>query len=344
MPAKSDDKAAVFARLVQDLHTKESLKAKLKEALGRLSFYELVKPQEPYQIPAYKLTAGDAIAVALLSDLHLEERVDPADVPGTYNIYNPTIARKRMEQFAQRVVALIMACRNFSNIKDLVLALLGDCITGFLHDDNRESNWMAPPDALLFAREVLNMVIRHLLDYGGFDRIIIPCCFGNHGRMTPKPRAKTAAQTNLEYLLYNILASDWKDEPRVIFHVAKGNMLYLDLLGFTCRFTHGDDVDYQGGTGGIGVPLLRAVKDWNGTKDADYTFLGHHHQGRDFEVAVVNGSLIGYNAYASRKHLPFELPRQKLVLLNAKRGKSFVADVWTDYTPGAGEADAKYCS
>ncbi len=45
--------------------------------------------------------------------------------------------------------------------------------------------------------------------------------------------------------------------------------LHLDGL----HFHHGDEVKYQGGIGGIAVPLLKAVAGWDAVKRCDY----HHH-------------------------------------------------------------------
>lgn len=307
------------------------IKELLKNAESRLRVYEAIRTTPPHEIPVYAPGKGQAIAIAMLSDVHIEERVDPEDVPGTYNVYTPAIAKKRLEQFAQRVVHLTKANRALTQITDLCLFLGGDIITGYLHDDNKESNWLPPLKAILMAKEEINAIIKYMLKEGAFERIIIPCTFGNHGRLTIKPRAKTAADTNLERMLYHLIAKDWAHEKRVTFHIAEGSMVYLDLYGFTCRFMHGDDVKYQGGTGGLAVPLLRAVKDWDKIRAASYTFLGHHHSARDFGCAIVNGSVIGYNAYAMKGHFPFEMPKQQYVLLDKKRGKSSVTDIWCDY-------------
>jgi hypothetical protein len=309
------------------------LTAQLASAQERLSVYEAVPRQEPHEIVRYKASGGQAIAVACLSDVHMEERVDPSDVPGVHNQYSPDICRRRLEQFAQRVVLLTESQRHLAQIDDLCLFLGGDLITGHLHDDQKESNYMLPLPALLFALREINSVIAHLLEHGGFERIVIPCCYGNHGRTTKKPRAKTAAETNYEWMLYNLLVQHWADEPRIEWHVASGGMLYIDLMGHVCRFTHGDFMTYNGGTGGASVPIMRAVSDWDKAQPAALTFMGHFHTARDFGRIILNGSVMGYNAYALSIHAAYERPRQQYVLIDSRRGKSLVADIFCDYMP-----------
>ena len=303
------------------------------EMAAKLSLYERVKTLPPHEIPVYHTSGGGATAIAMLSDTHFEERVDPKDVPGAYNVYSPAVATKRAEQFAQRVVLLTQAQRNLTAIDDLVLAILGDLITGYLHEDNVASNWMPPLEAILFALKLVNGIIKHLLDHGEFDRIIVPCVFGNHGRLTKKPAAKMAATTNLEWMLYHLLARDWAHEPRVQFHIAEGLLMYLQVGKFTIRCMHGDRIDYKGGILGLSVPVIKAVMKMNQTKFADLTLMGHYHSAYDFGNVIVNGSMIGYNAYAVANNIPFERPRQQYLLLDQKRGKSLIADIWCDYLP-----------
>ena len=48
---------------------------------------------------------------------------------------------------------------------------------------------------------------------------------------------------------------------------------------------------------------------------------------------MVNGSIVGYGAYALRAKCQFEPPKQAFVLIDSKRGKCGFQDVWTDWLP-----------
>lgn len=316
------------------LETDKKTEKELEESQRKLKIYEALDAQDiSREIPAYKPGKGEATVIALASDWHVEERVDRADIPGAVNEYNPEIARKRSEQFFQRVVLLADAERSLYGVETLVLGLLGDIIHGYLHDDQRESNFMSPTEAIIFAEELLTIGIEYILEHGNFKRIIIPCCCGNHGRTTVKPRAKTYVQNSYEWLMYQHLASRFAKEKRIHWEIAGGAHVYLEVAGRVCRFHHGDDVRYVGGVGGLSIPLMKAIAQWNKVRRADYDFLGHYHQCRDFGSAVVNGSLIGYNAYALKAKCDYEPPKQQFITIDHTRGKCCAKDIWTDYLP-----------
>jgi hypothetical protein len=95
----------------------------------------------------------------------------------------------------------------------------------------------------------------------------------------------------------------------------------LDLDGFRVRFHHGHAVRYQGGIGGIHVPLNKSIAAWDATLKADLTCLGHWHQfswGRSGRY-VSNGSVIGHSAYAVRIKAAYEPPCQACVVIDHER-------------------------
>lgn len=317
----------------QALDDNKSLREKLRTQESRVKFYETLDAVRPHDIPEYTPTGGEAVAVGILSDTHIEERVDRDDVPGAVNEYNPDIAAKRMEQYFQRLLMLVNTQRHMTKINTLVQGILGDIITGNIHEDLSESNYMSPPKATLLAEEFISGGLEFLLSKGNFDKIIIPCTHGNHGRTTKKMRVKTSADNSYEWMMYQHLAKQWKHEKRLEWHIGTGLHVYLNLNGTVCRFHHGDAINYQGGVGGLAVPLGKAVKDWNTVCRADLDFIGHWHQCRDYGHTIVNGSMIGYNAYALRIKAPFEAPKQAFTLIDRKRGKSLFASIFTDYLP-----------
>lgn len=315
------------------LETDKQNEKDLKEAKLKLAVYESLKQARSIKIPSYRSKRGAATAVALLSDVHAGERVRPEDVPGVLNEYDPDICKRRIAQYAQRLVLLLDSYRHLTAVDDLVLAILGDIMTGYLHDDQKESNHLSPLEEILFAEELICGLIEYVLSKGNLKRLVIPCCYGNHGRMTEKIRASTARETSYEWMMYNHIAKRWAGEKRVHFHIAQGMHQYLDVAGFKCRFHHGDGIRYNGGVGGISIPLNKAVAQWNKITNADYDFIGHWHTCKDFGNVVVNGSLIGYNAYALRIKADFEPPRQSLSFIDHKKGKCAHLDIWTDFMP-----------
>ncbi len=269
----------------------------------------------------------EACALVLASDWHIEEEVLPEKVTHR-NRYNLEISAQRMTRFFEATRWALDNNRHAFILRDLVMWLGGDLITNYLHDDNKESNLLSPVEAINYAHVNIAEGIRYLLKDPELERIVIPCNDGNHGRLTSKPRAATRRENSIEWLLYVGLAREFKDEPRVQFQIFEGDHVYLDVYERTIRFTHGDSVNYQGGVGGITIPINKAIARWQSVRRADLTCMGHFHQLTSLRDLIINGSLIGYNTFAMRIGAMFEEPAQSFSILDPYRFKSIHVPLW----------------
>ena len=215
-------------------------------------------------------------------------------------------------------------------IDTLVLAVIGDLITGYIHEDLRQSNFLSPTRASLFARDLLRNGIDYLLKYSGIKNIIIPCMHGNHSRTTDKPLVNQAAENSYEWLLFKVLEDHYINNDRVKFYVAESAFLYQEVFGMTIRWHHGDFLKFQGGVGGLSVPLRKAIDAWNIERFAHLTVIGHYHQMLDGNDYLCNGSLIGYNEYSRKIKARWEPPRQTFFLVDKLRGKRCVSPIYVD--------------
>jgi hypothetical protein len=274
-----------------------------------------------------KLRAGKrrATAVALLSDLHFEERVIRTDaIPNEYDL---TIADRRLARFFAGTAWLAKHAPAFE-IGELVLWLGGDMISGQIHDENTETSQLPPAQAVVEVASRITSGIRELLaDLPGVP-ITIPCSQGNHARTTKTVRAGTGYGHSWEWLLYHAIAKDFAGEPRVRVHLAPDELCYVETLDFTIAFHHGHRIKWQGGIGGVTVPAIKAVHRWDAWRDADYYCFGHYHQRIDLGQIAFNGSVIGPNAYALGLGCTPEPPQQSFFLLDEKRGKTMACPVW----------------
>jgi len=169
--------------------------------------------------------------------------------------------------------------------------------------------------------------IDFLIEHGNFKRIIIPCCVGNHGRTTEKPRVSTQVENNYEWLLYQFIKNRYIDNPIVEIQIADGYFCYVDVYDFKIRFHHGQNIRYMGGVGGIHIPLNKAIAQWDKFKRADLDVLAHWHSRQSTGKYVVNGSLIGYNPFAIKIKAEFEKPCQTFFVLHPSKGKTVEAPV-----------------
>ncbi|MEP7197280.1 MAG: hypothetical protein ABI851_12230 [Saprospiraceae bacterium] len=271
-----------------------------------------------------------ATPIILLSDWHYEERVDPETI-NNLNEYNPDIAKKRWFKCIQNSLRLINIDRNHSDIRNMVLWLGGDFITGYIHEELMEDNYMSPTMATMFSFERIVSALEFYLKYGNFDFIDVPCSIGNHGRTTVKRRVSTGYKNSYEWMLYHQLARHFKSEPRIRFTIPNGAFTYLNIYGFNCRFFHGDTIQYGGGIGGLTIPLIKALQRYDQQILADYNFMGHYHQlFQATKNCIVNGSGIGFNAYAQSIGASNELPKQSYCLIDQKRGMTIKVPIFCE--------------
>jgi hypothetical protein len=267
-------------------------------------------------------------AVVLCSDWHIEEQVDPRKVQGR-NQYTPDIARERVERLGQAAVSLVKTDRRTFEIKDLVLWLGGDLFSGYIHEELQESNYLSPVKAALLAQDLVEALIRYILrELPDLERIIVPCNYGNHGRLTAKIRISTGSDNSLEWAMYHNIRHRLKDESRVEFLIPEGEHVYLQIYDQVYRFTHGDAVKYNGGVGGVTIPLNKAIAGWDTDIKADVTCLGHFHQYLPLPYAVLNGSLIGWSPYAVRIKARYEHAKQAYFVVDSKEGMTRNSPLW----------------
>ena len=265
----------------------------------------------------------EAIAISTISDVHIEEPVVKS-VVNNLNEYNITISAERVTRYFKRLLYMINQSRKAGYYIDtLVLGLLGDFITGYIHEELEEANELTPPEATLLVQELLIKGIKFLSENGKLKRIIIPCIPGNHGRTTTRKRYTTGYKNSYEWLMYNNIKKIFDyygKHENVEFVIAESEFVYLDLFGKINKFSHGDHFKYQGGIGGLEVPLKKWVLRENAVIKTDMSWIAHWHQYIVLNKVRVNSSVIGYNSYARAFGFEPEPPKMQFQLLDKKRG------------------------
>lgn len=282
----------------------------------QLSFKNSLSVEPTTIIHASSERISESTAFALLSDIHYEETVKGESIMGL-NEYNTTIAKKRLQQFFQRVAKLLKKEQVQTTIDTLCLGVLGDLISNSIHEELLEVNSLQPADAL---NEVINEIaggIKYLLKNTDV-KLDIVCVSGNHGRGTKRVHIATESGNSLEYIAYNFLAKYFARNSRVKFFIPKAYLLYYKCHDFTVAFHHGHFVKFQGGVGGLTIPMNKAIAQWEKMRHADLYCSGHYHTFFDGGNFIVNGSVIGFNAYALSIKASFEKAKQTFFLVNHK--------------------------
>lgn len=314
------------ARIVREHKTLADEVARLREVVA---FREQLAaaPLKPIKRREFASGLREATAVAMLSDAHVEERVKPSDTPSG-NFYNLDIAALRLERFFAGIEWKIEMYRSRFAIRDLLLWYGGDLVSGHIHDENVETSAFPPIAACLWIQPRLVDGVRRLVDRLKLERLQLVCSYGNHGRDTRKPRRATGAHHSYEWSMYQQIAQLLSDDPRIEVLADPSAHQYAKAYDFDLHFHHGDETSYQGGVGGITIPLNKAVAQWDKVRRCHYHHFGHWHQYQDTGNMVVNGSVIGFNAYAMSIKASPEDPQQAFYLLDSKRGKTCKSPLW----------------
>ena len=125
--------------------------------------------------------------VAVLTDTHVGERVSLNQMAGL-NDYDLNKFSRRLSGWAIQVLNLATYRRNMCEVNELVVPLLGDIISGDIHEELSRSNVDNCMMQMLSAAHVISQALMYLAPH--FESIRVPCVVGNHGRMTRKPPMK----------------------------------------------------------------------------------------------------------------------------------------------------------
>lgn len=305
---------------------KEAIR-ELEVAAKRLEFVDSIKRQQRDVMIERLKSSGKGVAQLIWSDWHCEEKVDPAQVAGL-NAYSPDVFSARVKALLQHTVLMLEHARELCTIQRLVIWALGDFITGYIHEELKKSNYMAPTEAALMFQDQLHSALKFLRAETKLP-ILVVCKVGNHGRTTEKMQAKDQHVNSFEWLAFKT-AERWFQVPGVEWIVEPGYHTYLDINGRWYCGHHGHAIRYKGGVGGIYVPIAQKQMRWNRTKPAYRYMMGHLHQYTPMTDCIVNSSLIGYSEYSIQNGFAYEPPSQSLTIDAASRGAIYTERVFCD--------------
>jgi len=311
---------------------KESQKTAIAAALAAEKQLNtlLAIPKKPtvLNFQCLKGSSPEGVAVVIPgSDWHIEEKVSKSAVNGK-NFYNVTEAEKRIRRFYSKSVELLDWYRKLSPVAELWHPLLGDLLTGYIHEELMESNSLSPTEACVLLQDLICSGIDLLLRETKLN-VIIPTCVGNHGRTTAKKHIKTSIQNSYEWLLYMTLAKFYASNPRVDFRVGRGYHNIQTIMGRKVRFHHGDGLRYNGGIGGITIPVNKSIAQWDKVNHVDFDIFGHWHTHLvSYPKWVSCGSAMGYSEFSLEIKAEFQHPTQAFIVIDRRYGLTMAEPIF----------------
>lgn len=339
--AKHHDSASLINLQVELRKTRQEmrdLQLEKERLLGHVSSLQEqldtaleIRDIEPQSQITHTATGDRSAAVPILmcTDWHCGAVVKPETV-NHLNEYNVDIFHERAEALFRNALRVVNMLRSTCDVRQMVVFLGGDLIDNWLHPEQIQLQELSPTQQLIECEKAVVQGLDYLVRHGDLERIVVPCCYGNHGRTTPKMQADNAHATSYEWLMYQSLRRHFRHQDSIEWCISDGNVLYLDVLARKLRFTHGDAIRYGGGVGGISVPLQKWLYRQDVGIRADHTFMGHFHTLTHGPNWTVNGSLIGPTAYGLKLGFAPERPQQGMRVIDSERGFTINAPILTD--------------
>ena len=276
-------------------------------------------PFEKFEITFKSHKDGVRYAVALFSDAHIEETVVPSSVLGK-NEYNVDIAETRIKNY----FANLATCINKDHVEELIFASLGDSISSFIHDELAQTNGLSPSEATIKAQSLIYSGLSFLCNNTRLNSIKFIGIVGNHSRTTKKIQHSNGYKLSYEWIMYQNIKSMCEVTGLPIeFNIPESEMAIIDTPdNKRFIFVHGYQIKSAGsGTVcGIYPSLNRLAMKWERTFKQDKIYLGHFHTCVSIPNATVNGSIIGFNAFALSNGFTYEEPAQMYEVFDTIKG------------------------
>lgn len=337
---RPDHDTNVLQSRVKDLEL--ALRQANKEATSAIQVRQYIfglkdyEPEEPAWTTSREWTADSfpGVPMLMLSDLHWGEVVFPAQIFNS-NHYDLETARLRLRNVVEKAAGILHTYMAPNKFPGIVVVLGGDMVTGDIHDDLKVTNEKEIMPTVLDCADHLAAALRYLAEQFGSVHVVgVP---GNHGRNTIKPRSKFYAETNFDWLIYQLLERYLADEP-ITFNCPAARDVTFEVAGRRYRLTHGDQ--FRGGDGIIGPlgPISRgdmrkrnAAMGMPGQPELYDTLLcGHFHRLIMLPKLIVNGSLKGYDEYAMQNNFEFDPPQQALWITHPRYGQNYYIPIIAD--------------
>lgn len=317
--------------LKQKLKNAETVNARLSKQLGLVEAYHAGAGKAPRWIsPQARRRPGTALACLQVSDLHLDEVVNPAEIGGI-NAYDRSIAEMRLKRWADKAVEL---GKRYQHAWDgAVVFFGGDFVSGSIHEELRETNADVLPGTMVHWAPLLAAALGQVADY--YKRVHVPVVVGNHGRLTRERPFKRRGRNSWDWMLAQLVKSHFANDPRVTFDIAEGSYLFVPMYDTHAFLSHGDEVSGGSGWAGVFTPLgtlHRKAIELAGVHNLplSYSVVGHWHQcllahQRGFSL---NGALKGHDEFAAGLRFRPEPPSQNFWVHTPEHGVTVQAPIY----------------
>ena len=310
----------------------ELLADMIRDSIPGFAKNSVVTQRKPTEHP--KGDTPQAI-VAPLTDTHIGEFIDTDQMIGL-NTYDFNIFNNRLYGWANQVITLSGLRKNSVDIPELVVPMLGDMISGDIHEELSNTNLANCMMQMIRGANLIAQALMFMAPH--FSKVRVPCVVGNHGRMTRKPPMKDKFM-DWDYLMYQWIAALCKNQPNIEFHIPRSYLTVFAVCNRNILAMHGDAVSGAGSMASIMKVMtnLRSVLQYKtilepeaGVPEAqiaehfDSVMIGHFHRVDELDIgtgtAHICGCMKGADEFAMNRLQAVTKPQQIVTYWHPKYG------------------------
>tara|TARA_Y100001951_G_scaffold38814_1_gene30550 strand:- start:2239 stop:3588 length:1350 start_codon:yes stop_codon:yes gene_type:complete len=334
--------ALAYRRLYNIAIQKTLRKDKFIDAIyDATTSFQAVKPIKPTKPTGKRRGESTQTVVAPLTDTHIGEDVDYQQMAGL-NSYSFEIFNRRLSGWAKQVLNLVELRRASVPIDDLIVPMLGDMISGDIHDELIKTNQDNVLGQMSRGANLIAQALLYLAPH--FKTITVPCVVGNHGRMTRKPPMKDKYM-DWDYMLYQWVAAFCKNQKNIKFQINTSYMNIFQVYDKNVLIMHGDSASGAGSIATITKVLtnLRSVLQFRQGLEPevadsnshikepnllptsfDSVMMGHFHRVDEIDIgtghAIICGCMKGGDEFALQRLAVITKPQQIVTYWHPKYG------------------------
>jgi len=272
--------------------------------------------------------------MAPLADTHIGDNVDYNQMAGL-NSYDIEIFNQRLYGWATQVLALVEYRRSFTDIPELVVPMLGDMVSGDIHEELATTNLDTCMGQMIRGANLIAQALMFLAPH--FEVVRVPCVVGNHGRLTKKIPSKNK-YINWDYMMYQWIAAFCSNQTNIKFEIPKSLFHVFEICNRKILMLHGDT--FKGSSPDIikNVTAMRAVLQYRNTLEEeaiieendswvnqfDSTIIGHFHRVDEIDIGTgevhICGCMKGGDEYALGQLSVITKPKQIVTYWHPKYG------------------------
>lgn len=270
-------------------------------------------------------------AVLMLSDIQSGTYIKK-ETTGGLNAYDSEVRKRQFDNLEHAITSIVTRHKQIEPINVLNVHCLGDLVEGMgIFEGQAQHVDQDLYDQVFELADDISALLQKMLYL--FDKVVIKCVPGNHGRIGKK--GENPHWVNWDLILMKYVEAKLQNFKKIVFDVAISWWLIDEIQGHKFLLLHGDDIRAWNGLPFYGIK--RADANWtlmlqSVNKEYEYMELGHFHDmanlPRPKGEILINGSWIGGSMFSMKNMMTTSQPCQLLFGVHPEKGISWRYPIW----------------